>query len=189
MKSLIIYPGTFNPLHGGHIAIALWAQNYYTPPAANDKVDRYLLPVYFDVARGAYDKDPYVDELQFERSCQAIQDLGRSVWCSGKRSFLKKEWYYRRQVDTWWTKYYIYFLVGIDTAERIDNPKYYCDNVEERDLSLNSLHDRTKFVVFGRGSKEYDKDNFSPAFQAHAIKAEGFVPVDISSSEIRSRSE
>jgi nicotinic acid mononucleotide adenylyltransferase len=180
MKSLIIYPGTFNPLHAGHLAIAQWAERYYTPSGA--KVWPYI---HFDVARYAYEKD--IAEWQYKERCQAIIDLGRSIWSSHERSFLRKEWFYRNQVDRWYCKYYIYFLVGIDTAERIDNPKYYCDSEVERTDTLESYDERTRFVVFGRNGKEYDKDNFSPAFQKLAIKAEGFVPVNVSSTELRSK--
>jgi len=183
MKSLIIYPGTFNPLHRGHLAIAQWAQRYYSP--ANAKVWK---SVYFDVANGSYDKDSYIQEYEFNERCRAIHDLGYQTYITNERSFLRKEWVIRELNDTWYSKYYIYFLVGIDTAERIDSPDYYCGSEVERTDVLDSFDQkRTRFVVFPRAGKEYSAEHFSPAFQALAIKAEGFTEVNMSSSELRAK--
>lgn len=169
---ILLYPGSFNPLHAGHLAIVHWAEK------------RFNQEVWFDVAKLAFGKNE-VDEVEYEQRKQQFFDLGRKCLCTEEKTFIRKEKFIREK--TYYKNADKYFLVGIDTILRIDDPKFYFGSELERDRVINLYEVNTRFVVFPRSGKSLSNITLSPNLRSKCIEAEGFVPVDISSSELRSK--
>lgn len=120
-----VLAGSFNPLHEGHRELARVAEQ------------RLGGPVAFELACVNVDKPP-LDFLTIEARCQQFTD--RPVVLTHAPTFVLKARLFRNAV----------FVVGIDTAERIVQPKYYGGD-DGMLAALNEIRSHGgRFLVAGR---------------------------------------
>jgi nicotinic acid mononucleotide adenylyltransferase len=168
---MIVFPLSADPLHKGHLAMALWAEK------------EFGYQVMFDLSPSRYDKEDYSDEKMKKIAAQ-FKVLGRRYCIKNTISFMHKSQEYNGG-------YNVIFLVGYDTFTRLIDPKYYYNCPEERDRVLRDFKDRNiRFVVFPRGNKNVEtwketQQDIDPELTTLFQHPEGFVPVDISSTELR----
>lgn len=128
----LVYPGSFNPLHRGHVALigAILSKRGYKPqdgtsgPLVNEKGQLHP-PVVFEIAAVNADKPPLEQSEIMQRthallSSDLLQEAGIANVCVSVTSeplFLEKSALFRN----------CEFVVGADTMVRLLNPKYYGD--------------------------------------------------------------
>jgi hypothetical protein len=171
-KPLAVLPGSFNPLHHGHKALARAA-------AARLGVD-----VHFELSVVNVDK-PELPREEVDRRVLQFAEVG-PVWVTRAATFEKKADLFPGAA----------FVLGWDTAVRVIDPKYY-GGTRARDAALVKLRARgCRLVVGGRidgrgvfhvwDGAELLAAEFAPLFVA---LAEGDFRVDVSSTELRLKSK
>jgi len=166
-----IYPGSFNLLHEGHLAIA-----HYIERKHNQDVE-------FEICKYPVDKDPLSEE-DCDKRLKQFRMLGRVCLLSEATTFLEKTMTYANRCDN----DQLYFIVGMDTISRIDDSKYYLNSHDERDRCLNRIKKfGGHFIVFPRVGFE----THIPSLEMSSIVefVTDFTPVDVSSTEIRNMKE
>lgn len=138
-----VFPGSFDPWHAGHVAMAQYAE------------EKYGHKPFYELSINN------VDKAQVQRYSARIRTLpfclsGKLIICQAA-TFVEKARLYGG----------VQFLTGVDTIARIGNSRYYGDNENtadndvQRDAALQELSDRgCRFIVFGR--------EMSPDFQTGA---------------------
>jgi hypothetical protein len=122
----VLFPGAFNPLHGGHSRMAEVA------------AARCGGPVTFEMSIVNVDKPP-LDFIEIADRLEQITD--RRVLLSRAPTFVEKAHLVPGCL----------FVVGIDTLERIGQPRYYGGDVAQRDAAIDTIADQgCRFLVFGR---------------------------------------
>lgn len=123
----LLLPGSFNPLHAGHCALAETATALTGLPAA------------FELTILNADKPPLtVEEVRRRLSSFAWQ---APLWLTRAATFAEKAELFPGAV----------FVVGADTAERIVQPRFYGGSDEALDRALTLLRQRgCRFLVAGR---------------------------------------
>lgn len=160
-----LFPGAFNPFHAGHLGII-------------DYIRKALgASVTLEISIKNVDKPP-LDFLSMSERLLSDQDM---VFTNAP-TFEEKSALFPG----------VTFVVGVDTIERIDDPKYY-GSVPERNKALDALKARgNRFLVFGR----IDGENFqtlsscklSPVLTDISSEIpEHLFRLDISSSELREK--
>lgn len=125
----VIFPGAFNPLHGGHRRMAEIAAEMLTAP------------VEFEISIMNVDKPP-LDYLEIER--RAEQFGNHPLWLTRAATFLEKSSLFPGAT----------FVVGVDTIRRIASPKYYGDNEATCRAAIEQIVARgCHFLVFGRAQE------------------------------------
>jgi PncC family amidohydrolase len=129
-----VFPGSFDPWHAGHVAMAQYVEDKY------GHVPFYELSI------------NNVDKTQVQRCSARIRTL---PFCFSGKLIIS-------QAATFVEKARLYggvqFITGVDTIARIGNSRYYGDDKEnaagsdsQRDTALQELSDRgCRFIVFGR---------------------------------------
>jgi hypothetical protein len=126
-RSLLIFPGAFNPLHSGHLEMAALAER---------KLGR---PVEFEISMENVDK-PLLDYQEISQRLTPIEQHERPVWLTRAPTFVKKAELFPGAT----------FLVGVDTVIRIAEDHYY-GSPTDRDTALAALRRLDcRFLVFGR---------------------------------------
>jgi nicotinamide mononucleotide (NMN) deamidase PncC len=122
----ILFPGAFNPPHAGHKRMAELA------------AARYGAAVTYELSIVNVDKPP----LDFIEIADRLEHLaGSRVLLTGAATFMEKAALAPSCV----------FLVGVDTLERIADPKYYGGEVQRRDAAIAAIaRQGCRFLVFGR---------------------------------------
>jgi Cytidylyltransferase-like len=125
-----LLPGSFNPLHDGHLQLAAVA------------TVRLGVAVAFELSTHNVDKPPLSDD-EVER--RLVQFTMAPVWVTHAPRFLQKAKLFPG----------VTFVVGYDTAIRLIDPKYYADDVDARDAALRQLREwGCRYLVAGRLHRE-----------------------------------
>jgi hypothetical protein len=122
----ILFPGAFNPPHAGHQRMAELA------------AARYGAAVTYELSIRNVDKPP----LDFIEIADRLEQLdGSRVLLTRAATFVEKAALAPGCA----------FVVGVDTLERIADPKYYGGDVQHRDAAIAAIaRQGCRFLVFGR---------------------------------------
>ncbi len=128
-----ILPGSFNPAHRGHVAMAALGSEILSTPVALELSARNV------------DK-PSLDPLAIIRRAQILAQVAPELelWLTNAPRFVEKAEALPNRV----------FLVGADTILRLADPKYAGNSIPERDAVLARLASSgARFLVFPRSVK------------------------------------
>ena len=162
-----IIPGSFNPLHSGHIELANVAEKTLG------------LPVAFELSAINVDK-PTLGATDINARIKQF-DYSRSVFITGSPLFSDKARIFPNCT----------FVIGWDTAHRILNKKYYKNNTKQMLDSLNTITQYScNFLVAGRVDagkfRSLSEIDIPPPFQNLFTELpENEFRVDMSSTDIR----
>ncbi len=114
-QPLVLFPGSFNPVHAGHILLARVAEELRQQPLA------------YEISVTNVDKPPLVAQAVQHRIAQfawkAPVELTRAP------TFLEKSRLFPKTT----------FVIGADTAERLVAPKYYGDDAARMHVALEEI--------------------------------------------------
>jgi hypothetical protein len=169
-QPVVLFPGSFNPMHEGHALLARVAAEFRQAPVA------------FEISVTNVEKPPLASETVRSRLAQfawkAAVELTRAP------TFLEKSRLFPGTT----------FVVGADTAERLFGPKYYGDDESRMHLALEEIaNSGASFLVAVRldpaGRIRALRDIPVPPRYAELFTEipEHRFRVDTSSSEIRAR--
>ena len=163
---ICLLPGSFNPTHEGHRAMASVAER---------RLDRQVV---FELSMANVDK-PLLDFIELRNRIETLGDMPAML--TRAATFVEKA----RVVPG------CAFAVGADTAVRIGDPRYYNDSHDRRDAALAEIGELgCRFLVFGRkeGKRFVGLEDLglSPALESlcEGVSEQEFR-VDMSSSELR----
>jgi nicotinamide mononucleotide (NMN) deamidase PncC len=166
-KAQLVFPGAFNPRHDGHRHMAAIAARRTGSEIAHE------------ISIANVDKPPldFIDLAERAAQFAATEPL----WITRAATFREKADIFPGTT----------FVVGVDTIERIAEPRYYGDSVSARDAAIAHLLERhCRFLVFGRTNGEQFKSlSDIPLLPALAQLCDE-VPAaefreDVSSTELR----
>ena len=163
---LALLPGSFNPLHHGHVELARAA------------AIRLGVPVGFELSVRNVDK-PDLDAAEVDRRTAQFAGVG-TVWVTRAATFAEKAELFPGTA----------FVVGYDTAVRLVDPRYYADDAGRRDAVLARVAALgCRVVVGGRldaagGFRTWDAGG-GPVPELFVALAEGDFRADVSSTRLR----
>lgn len=122
-----VFPGSFNPLHAGHLRMAAVAS------------ERLGVPVDFEFSIENVEKPPLDFETMFDRAAQF--DEQTRIWFTRAPRMVQKARLFPGAT----------IIVGIDTLLRVADPKFADGSTELRDRILAEIEALgCRFLVFGR---------------------------------------
>jgi nicotinic acid mononucleotide adenylyltransferase len=167
---LLVLPGSFNPLHAGHMMLARVAEEFRQ------------LPLAFEISVTNVDKPPLAGKTVRHRLAQFAWKS--PVELTRAPTFVEKSRLFPRTT----------FVIGADTAERLVAPKYYGDDEVRMYAALEEIADSgASFLVAVRTDAAARVRTLSdipvPRRYADLFSEipEHRFRLDISSSEIRAR--
>ena len=114
-QPLVLFPGSFNPMHEGHVLLARVAEELRQQPLA------------FEISVTNVDKPPLAGETVRHRRAQFAWKS--PVELTRAPTFLEKSRLFPGTT----------FVVGADTAERLFGPKYYGDDEVRMHMALEEI--------------------------------------------------
>jgi nicotinic acid mononucleotide adenylyltransferase len=169
-QPFMLFPGSFNPLHEGHVSLARVAEEHRQQPLA------------FEISVTNVDKPPLAGETVRHRLAQFA--WRSPVELTRAPTFVEKSRLFPRTT----------FVIGADTAERLVAPKYYGDDELRMHVALEEIaNSGSSFLVAVRidpaGRVRALNDIPVPRRYADLFTEipEHHFRFDISSSEIRAR--
>lgn len=170
----VVVPGSFDPVHEGHIGLARAAADAVAAAGLGRR------EVVFELSVRNVDK-PSLDAAQVARRVRPLRRHGPVLVTAAPR-FDGKARLLPGAV----------FAVGHDTAKRLVEPRYYDDEVAERDRALRSMVAAgCRVAVAGRavdGGRYLDLDDVDvPASARGLFLAVPDFRIDVSSTELRGR--
>jgi len=169
-QPVVLFPGSFNPVHEGHVLLARVAEELRQQPVA------------FEISVTNVDKPPLAGETVRHRVAQFAWKS--PVELTRAPTFLEKSRLFPGTT----------FVVGADTAERLFGPKYYGDDQVRMHMALEEIANcGGSFLVAVRidagGRVRALNDIPVPRRYADLFTEipEHHFRLDISSSEIRAR--
>jgi len=122
----LVFPGSFDPLHDGHRAMARLAEEI---------AER---PVEFELSIANVDKPP-LDYHEIET--RTAQFAGRPLWLTRAPTFLEKLSLFPRCT----------FVLGADTFVRLADPRYYGGSADAAATAVRTIAEQARgLIVFGR---------------------------------------
>ncbi len=122
-----LFPGAFNPLHDGHVEMAEFAEQHYGAPVA------------FEICANNVDK-PRLNYIALRHRVSQF-DASTPVWVTNTATFVEKARCFPG----------VNFVVGVDTASRIGEAKYYGNDPARLAAAVGELAALgCGFLVFGR---------------------------------------
>ncbi len=121
----LLLPGSFNPLHSGHLAMLSYAQQKLEKPGS------------FELSIANVDK-PMLDYTSIERRLTQFSD--KPLWLTALPTFREKAEAFPG----------VTFVVGADTIVRIAAPRYYLNTADRNDALKTFVKQGVQFLVFGR---------------------------------------
>ena len=163
---MLVFAGSFDPLHEGHLRMASVAEEI-----AGQPLD-------FELSIMNVDK-PALDYLEMES--RAAQFAGRSLWFTRAATFVEKLDVFPEGT----------FVMGADTYARLANPTYYAGWAEAADRAAQRIATHARgLIVFGRERNGEFEDparlDVPPALRAvTTFVSQREFRVDISSTALR----
>ena len=161
-----VLSGSFAPRHRGHVELQQVAESILGGP------------VYYELPAVNADKPP-LDFQTIERRREAFTD--RPLAVTSAPTFLQKARLFPGTT----------FVVGVDTARRVIDPRFYDDDPRDRDFALASIAELgCRFLVAGRVDDNSFQDLSSLELPEGCGQLFEAIPVDmfrcdVSSSDIR----